>query len=261
MVWIEYENGDFVYDGQAKTLEKGEYGITDYDLDDDLKENTDFTIAYTNNTNVGTATVTFTGMGNYQGTATKTFSILRELNISFTDTRQGATYYAEENLAIPEGLKAYIVTGISGTDVTAAEITYIPKHVAVLLTYEDEYDDEYLTAAYTGATQTYGNNLLWGTSAATNVEDIEGGNVYVLYNNEFVKSVSGTIPANRGYLIVGAAHARSLGIVIDDHATGINDVRGRMEDVIGGVYNLQGQRVSRTQKGLIIVNGKKVLVK
>jgi hypothetical protein len=34
-----------------------------------------------------------------------------------------------------------------------------------------------------------------------------------------------------------------------------------MEDVIGGVYNLQGQRVSRTQKGLIIVNGKKVLVK
>lgn len=261
MVWIEYENGNFVYDGQAKTLEEGEYGITDYDLDDDLKENTDFTIAYTNNTNVGTATVTFTGMGNYQGTATKTFSILRELNISFTDTRQWATYYAEENLAIPEGLKAYIVTGISGTDVTAAEITYIPKHVAVLLTYEDEYDDEYLAAAYTGATQTYGNNLLWGTSAATNVEDIDGGNVYVLYNNEFVKSVSGTIPANRGYLIVGAAHARSLGIVIDDHATGINDVRGQMVDARGAYYNLQGQRVSKTQKGLIIVNGKKVLVK
>ena len=35
----------------------------------------DYTIAYTNHTNVGTATVTVTGIGNYIGTAKKTFVI------------------------------------------------------------------------------------------------------------------------------------------------------------------------------------------
>jgi hypothetical protein len=40
-----------------------------------LKEKTDYTVSYTNNTNVGTATVTITGAGNYIDTATKTFTI------------------------------------------------------------------------------------------------------------------------------------------------------------------------------------------
>ena len=40
-----------------------------------LTEGTDYTVAYSNNTNVGTATVTVTGKGNYSGTATKTFTI------------------------------------------------------------------------------------------------------------------------------------------------------------------------------------------
>ena len=35
----------------------------------------DYTIAYTNRTNVGTATVTVTGIGNYTGTSTRTFVI------------------------------------------------------------------------------------------------------------------------------------------------------------------------------------------
>ena len=38
-------------------------------------ENTDYTLAYTANTNAGTATVTATGKGNYSGTKTATFTI------------------------------------------------------------------------------------------------------------------------------------------------------------------------------------------
>jgi gliding motility-associated-like protein len=37
---------------------------------------TDYTVAYTSNTNVGTATVTITGVGNYAGTRTQTFTII-----------------------------------------------------------------------------------------------------------------------------------------------------------------------------------------
>jgi hypothetical protein len=40
-----------------------------------LKSDTDYSVAYTDNTNAGTATVTITGKGNYSGTLTKTFKI------------------------------------------------------------------------------------------------------------------------------------------------------------------------------------------
>ncbi len=40
-----------------------------------LRENTDYTVAYTNNINIGTATVTITGIGRYSGTKTVNFRI------------------------------------------------------------------------------------------------------------------------------------------------------------------------------------------
>ena len=60
----------YAYTGKAKkpavTLKVG--GKT-------LKKGTDYTVAYKNNKNVGTATVTIKGKGNYTGTITKTFKI------------------------------------------------------------------------------------------------------------------------------------------------------------------------------------------
>lgn len=47
----------------------------------------------------------------------------------------------------------------------------------------------------------------------------------------------------------------------DTIITGIEEVRGKKEDVRGYIYNLQGQRISTLQKGLNIVNGKKVYVR
>jgi len=41
-----------------------------------LVKGTDYTVVYKDNTNVGTATIQFTGTGNYTGTATKTFNII-----------------------------------------------------------------------------------------------------------------------------------------------------------------------------------------
>ena len=43
--------------------------------------------------------------------------------------------------------------------------------------------------------------------------------------------------------------------------TGIEEVRNKQEVVRGYIYNLQGQRISTLQKGLNIVNGRKVYVK
>jgi len=48
-----------------------------------LVEGTDYTVAYSSNTNAGTATVTVTGIGNYAGTATQQFTIAPRV-VSFT---------------------------------------------------------------------------------------------------------------------------------------------------------------------------------
>lgn len=44
-------------------------------------------------------------------------------------------------------------------------------------------------------------------------------------------------------------------------ATGVNDVRCKMSDVRGVVFNLQGQRVARPAKGVYIREGKKYIIK
>lgn len=46
-----------------------------------------------------------------------------------------------------------------------------------------------------------------------------------------------------------------------DEITGIDDVRSKMSDGRGGFYNINGQKVSNSNKGIMIVNGKKYLNK
>lgn len=49
--------------------------LTVYSNNGGLRENTDYTVSYTNNINIGTASVTITGIGGYTGTKTATFRI------------------------------------------------------------------------------------------------------------------------------------------------------------------------------------------
>jgi flagellar hook-basal body complex protein FliE len=67
--WIE-AIADVTYTGQALTP-----AITVKDGETTLTLNTDYTVAYADNTAAGTATVTVTGTGNYSGTASATFNI------------------------------------------------------------------------------------------------------------------------------------------------------------------------------------------
>lgn len=59
---------NFVYDGTAKNPAVIYNGIT-------LSENTDYTVKYSNNVDVGTVKATITGINNYSGTAVKEFKI------------------------------------------------------------------------------------------------------------------------------------------------------------------------------------------
>ena len=55
--------------------------------------------------------------------------------------------------------------------------------------------------------------------------------------------------------------APAMTILNMDDATGIQDVGSKMEDGSYTIYNLAGQRIQKMQKGLYIVNGKKVAFK
>lgn len=57
-----------------------------------LKNGTDFTLSYKNNTALGTATVVLTGKGNYSGTVTKTFKITERAVSGVKITAAGASY-------------------------------------------------------------------------------------------------------------------------------------------------------------------------
>ena len=70
-----------------------------------LTENTDYTLGYTNNLNVGTATITITGKGNYTGTATTTFNIVASAMeydaIGYTGTYDGEAHAPTINVTKP----------------------------------------------------------------------------------------------------------------------------------------------------------------
>lgn len=54
--------------------------------------------------------------------------------------------------------------------------------------------------------------------------------------------------------------APAMTILNMDDATGIQDVGSKMEDGSSTIYNLAGQRIQKMQKGLYIVNGKKLFL-
>ena len=67
---VTLSTSTYVYDGKAKKP-----GVTVKLNGKTLKNGTDYTVSYSNNTKVGTAKVTITGKGNYTGSVSKTYSI------------------------------------------------------------------------------------------------------------------------------------------------------------------------------------------
>ena len=112
---------------------------------------------------------------------------------------------------------------------------------------------------YSAASAAGGNiegNVLKGAA-----EDIQAAGKYVLAKPEgaekvgFYKAEAGTIKAGKAYLEL-ESDVKAFFFAGDD-ATGIANVEKAVEN--GAIYNLAGQRVNKAQKGIYIINGKKVL--
>lgn len=87
---------------------------------------------------------------------------------------------------------------------------------------------------------------------------------YMLYADKWWKTEAGDtykINAFRAYIKANtSAAAKQLNLVIDGQTTGLklNTVNGNIE---GETYNIAGQRVANSYKGLVIKNGKKIIKK
>ena len=83
---------------------------------------------------------------------------------------------------------------------------------------------------------------------------------FIISDNNFYKVDSDvTLKAFRGYITVAGPGVKALTFDFDDDATGIEMVNGQSSMVNGPIYNLAGQRINKMQRGINIVNGKKIL--
>lgn len=92
-----------IYDGTAQKPV-----VTLKDGTTTLRNNTDYTVTYANNTNVGTATVTVTGKGSYTGTKSTTFTIKTTAGVQLTASNTSASFAAATNSS---GTNRYSYTG------------------------------------------------------------------------------------------------------------------------------------------------------
>jgi len=129
---VEVDQTDKIYTGKPITtfVRVFTYNTVYYSKDgdiegygdgEDLVEGKDYTVSYSNNVNVGTATITIKGKGEYVGTITKTFKILKTKSIKNTTVTgiKNKTYTGKvlkQSVVVKDGN----TTLKSGTDYTVS---------------------------------------------------------------------------------------------------------------------------------------------
>ena len=220
-----------------------------------------------------------TGNGNYSG-----YVDIRQAIVHFTtDANQAewsATFVAEKagttdiGHVLPEGIAAYIISGIEGSWAIPEPMDYIPAGVPVLLVAHEEKTGFLVRDAKSEnvtdiSEEQIGYNKLKEVTAES--AHFNTRQIYVLYKNEFVLNKEGDLVKGKVYMenpkyvapSPSSPAPASLSIAWGN-VTGIEDGRWKMEDGNNEHwYTLDGRCLigKPTAKGLYIVNGKKRVVK
>lgn len=174
-----------------------------------------------------------------------------------------STFYAKEATVIPAGVTAYTAK-VNGNylTLTAIEGTIIPAKTPVILKGAEGIYEMKVTADDASA---IADNDLQASEETTNPD----GTHYVLgFENAevgFYQAAIGQsgkwnymITPGKAYLVVTEG-AGVKGFTFTNDATGIEMVNGQSSMVNGSIYNIAGQRLNKIQKGINIMNGKKIL--
>ena len=166
-----------------------------------------------------------------------------------------ASFVPTVNIAsLPEGVTVYAGQN-NGTSLHLEEVTEVPADNAFVV--KAAKGDYYYNNTSASITLNVANDLTYSDEAI-----VSDGTQYCLANKTsgvgFYKVQSGiTIPARKAYLAVTAGGAKEF-YGFEDDATGISDLNVN-DNLNGAIYNLAGQRLGKMQKGINIINGKKIL--
>lgn len=194
---------------------------------------------------------------------------ITEVSLVNTHTlKVGASGYATlmlgYNATIPTGATCYkaMVNGTYAT-LTAIEGTLAANTAVVVKAEADDYVFE--PVDYASAVE--GNELL-GTLSTKSINPESGTTCYVLAKPEeqevgfyraTLTDASFLNNANKAYLpVIAGAGARFLSFDFGTE-TAIDELKAENGDVKTVIYDLSGRRVQNAQKGIFIVNGKKVI--
>lgn len=125
--------------------------------------------------------------------------------VSFDSSNHWATYYGNYDLNIPENVSVYTVSRVADNEVKLiGTLPFIPMKLGVLLYSEVEMDNITTTVTYYAGEDDEDpyTSILQGS--AVDQEISEG---YGLYNDMFVRSQVGILPAHRCYLPASAVPA------------------------------------------------------
>lgn len=179
-----------------------------------------------------------------------------------------ASFYTPVGISsLPDGVKAYIAS-VDGDRIRFTNITDIPANTGVIL-YQPTYTEGAVNLTIGDASSTTTGNVLNGivasTPLATVKTDLSATNILTM-QNDGTKGLgfyqyNGT-NLNGFRVFVDSNDAVGVKSFVfdfdDDDATGIVSLLEKTEEGTA-IYNIAGQRLSKMQKGINIVNGKKIL--
>lgn len=206
----------------------------------------------------------------------KTFNSTKELDASSIILKQTkaeektsitaagwATYVTARSVDFSKtsDVKAYTVAYSTTDDaITLTPVTAVPGNTAVVLKGNQ---GDYTFTTTTDKAAVSKNDLKFYTKAT---EVAKAKTVYILANNNGTvgfcpATVGSTVPAYKGYLSISGGTSAKNFFALDGTATGINSIAADKANSRDVRFNLAGQRVDKNYKGVVIVNGKKQLVK
>ena len=179
-----------------------------------------------------------------------------------------STYYSQYKLAIPETVEAYVVAEANDGSAVLEQVTGIlPARTGVIL---KGGEGSYAFKTSAAEPVTIASNLLKGSAVAEEVTVADNKIAYILGNGSqgvglykvILNEGKFTNGANKAYMVLdkpaeGDAAPAMFSFGRGEGTTGIDNSQLTIDNVV--IYDLTGRRVETMEKGIYIVNGKKVI--
>jgi len=181
-------------------------------------------------------------------------------------------YDSKYDMAIPAGVKAYVAEQVASDELAYTEITgYIPANTGVLLYAPSaltDFDVKALTEVPEEKLEY--SSVFFGYDEETTPE-AANGSYYKLQYSPSDRKIGFYYGAENGAPFLCKAHKAYLFVEVlrplapaffglpGDDATGISNVKSNAN--ANSRYSINGQKVNANYRGIVIENGKKVLVK